>query len=178
MNIVLYTNIMTPYRKNFYDVIYKECACRGDQFTVLLMAATEPNRNWNYEELKAEYAVLLKGKTISVSDIYIHFNRDLKGALRQAKPDILICAGSYLCPGVWQAVGWARELGYKAYFWSESHLNEKRDYTSLKTFVREMLRKRIYSKFDGFWYAGDLSKQFIKQYAKETAEYIFVPNLV
>lgn len=178
MNIAIYTNILTPYRKYFYDAMYAECKRTGDNFHVLVMSDTEPNRNWMYDDFKTEYTILLKHKTLAIKEMYIHFNQNLKKILTELELDILICAGGYLCPGIWSALQWKDSLGYKTYFWSESHLNEQRSYDNIKIMVREFVRKRVYEKFDGFWYAGKLSREFIEKYAKQGADLYFVPNLI
>lgn len=90
----------------------------------------------------------------------------------------MICAGSYLSPGVWKALGLKKKLGYKIYFWSESHLKEDRNYGKIKVKIRESIRKFIYKKFDGFWYAGRMSRQFITCYCKPCADMCFVPNII
>lgn len=178
MNIAIYTNILTPYRKFFYDLLYDECKKNGDKFNVLLMADTEPNRNWKYEEFKTEYTILLKSTTITKGETYIHFNKNLKKVLEGLQLDILICAGGYLCPGIWKSLQLKKKFGYKIYFWSESHLNEARNYSSLKIKIREFIRKSVYKNFDGFWYAGQLSKQFIELYSRSDADMYFMPNLI
>ncbi len=178
MNIAIYTNILTPYRKHFYDALYNECIKNGDNFHVLVMAETEPNRNWMYDDLKTEYTILLKHKTLAISEVYIHFNQNLRKTLIELDLDILICAGGYLCPGIRSVLQWKNDLGYKAYFWSESHLNEQRTYGNIKIMLREYVRKSLYEKFDGFWYAGKLSREFIEKYARRNADLYFVPNLI
>lgn len=178
MNIAIYTNILTPYRKYFYDALYQECKKCGDNFYVLLMAETEPNRNWEYNDFKTEYTILLQGRTVTVGNIYIHFNKNLEEVLTKLRLDILICAGSYLCPGIWQVLKWKAKLRYTTFYWSESHLNESRNYNGLKVAIREKIRRMVYEKFDGFWYAGKLSLQFIKKYAQNNCLLQFMPNLV
>lgn len=178
MNMAIYTNILTPYRTYFYDLMYKECKKNGDNFYVILMAETEPNRNWKYEQFKTEYTILLESKTLAMGETYIHFNKDLKSVLKGLNLDVLICAGGYLCPGIWSAISWKKELGYKVLFWSESHLNEARDYGGMKVKLREAIRNAVYKKFDGFWYAGEMSRQFIEAYATQEKEMHFMPNLV
>lgn len=178
MNIAIYTNILTPYRKHFYDALYNECIKNGDNFHVLVMAETEPNRNWMYDDLKTEYTILLKHKTLAISEVYIHFNQNLRKTLIELDLDILICAGGYLCPGIRSVLRWKNDLGYKTYFWSESHLNEQRTYGNIKIMLREYVRKSLYEKFDGFWYAGKLSREFIEKYARRNADLYFVPNLI
>lgn len=178
MNIAIYTNILTPYRKHFYDALYAECERNGDNFHVLLMASTEPNRNWNYDEYKTEYTMLLDSKTITLGNAYIHINKNLKAVLKNLRLDVIICAGSYLCPGVWDVLAWKKKLGYETFYWSESHLNEIRNYSGIKIRLREVIREKIYKKFDGFWYAGEMSLRFIKKYANENAKMFFMPNLI
>lgn len=178
MQFVVYTNILTPYRLHFFNAMDRELRARGDIFHVLLMAETEPNRNWYYEDLKTEYTMLLRHKTFTVSGAYIHWNPDLKHTLQQLRPDVVICAGSYLCPGAWEILRWKKRFGYRVFFWSESHENEARDYQSWKLRLREWIRKQVYSRFDGFWYAGALSRRMIEKYARADALYAFMPNLV
>lgn len=178
MNIAVYTNILTPYRTYFYNTMYEECKAQGDNFYVILMADTEPNRNWKYEEYKTEYTILLNHKTLSIGETYIHFNNNLKKVLKELDLDVLVCAGSYLCPGVWKSLRFRKKLGYKTYFWSESHLNKARNYSGINVKMREFIRKAIYRKFDGFWYAGELSRQFITTYCNPNADMVFLPNLI
>lgn len=178
MKIVLYTNILTPYRKYTYDLIYQSCREMGDDFHVLVMANTEGNRTWTYDNLKAPYTELLGGFTLGKGETYIHFNKKLINKLRELKPDIVVCAGSYLCPGVWLVAGYKKRLHYKCLFWSESHLNEQKGTAGLKATVRESIRQLVYKRYDGFWYAGKLSREFIEKYAKNDAEYFFFPNLI
>ena len=178
MRFVVYNNILTPYRVQFFDAMDKALRKRGDSFHVLLMAETEPNRNWYYEDLKRDYTTLLRHKSITISGAFIHWNPDLKRVLQELRPDVIICAGSYLCPGNWDILRWRREFGYRAFFWSESHDSEARDYRKWKLRLREQIRKQVYSRFDGFWYAGALSRQMIEKYARKDALYDYMPNLV
>ncbi len=178
MHLVIYTNILSPYRKHLYDSLYEECKKTGNDFHVILMAETEPNRTWKYDEYKTDYTVLLKDLTLDGNGACIHINFGLKKLLKRLSPDVLICSGNYLCPGVWEAARLSRRLGYNCLYWSESHLNEERHYNSFKLKLREALRKGIYKKFCGFWFAGKKSKEFIEKYASENAHYHFLPNLV
>ncbi len=178
MHFVIYTNILTPYRKYFYDLLYKTCMELGNQFHVLVMAETEPDRPWKYEALKGDYTILLKNKMISKGGTYIHINSDLMSTLKELKPNVVVCAGSYLCPGVWKIARSKDRLNCKVIYWSESHLNEIKKSSAAKRFVREFLRNRVYKLFDGFWYAGKLSREFEEKYAAPDATYHFLPNLI
>ncbi len=178
MNLAIYTNILTPYRTYFYNIMYEECKKRGDNFYVILMSDTESNRTWRYDDYKTTYTILLKHKTISYKEMYIHFNSNLKNVLKKLRLDVLICAGGYLCPGIWKALKLKDSLKYKIYFWSESHLNEEKNYDGFKVAMRELLRKKVYKRFDGFWYAGKLSREFIETYYRHGADMFYMPNLI
>ena len=177
-NIVILTNLMTPYRRFLYDKLYDEFKKNGYNLHVLIMAETESGRHWNYDEFKADYSTLLEHKTIRVGGIDIHINKNIGKVLKELKPALVVCGGSYLFPSVWKAIKLKRKLKYKLLNWSESHLNEVKELNSFKIKLREHLRKKIISKFDGFWYAGKFSKEFVMQYANKDAEYIFLPNLI
>lgn len=176
--IALYTNILTPYRKFFFDLLNDECRKRNIDFKVFVMAATEPDRQWSYDDYKASYTQLLSGKTLVIKHAYIHFNLHLKEIIKSYDPDIMICSGSYLCPGIWTLALNKRKLGYECAFWSESHIGQKRDNNYIVAFILTILRKMIYEKFDFFFYAGELSYDFVKKYAGSGAKGIFVPNLI
>ena len=178
MNFAIYTNILTPYRKYFFDLVYDECKKRGDGFKVFVMAETEPNRNWKYDSLKTSYTELLDCKTFSRGEVYIHYNKDLIKQIKEFMPDIVVCAGSYLMPGVWTLCAKKTEIGCRVFFWSESHAKEHKGLGGMKASVRELIRKIIYTQFDGFWYAGKLSREFIERYTSKKVDYVFMPNLV
>jgi glycosyltransferase involved in cell wall biosynthesis len=178
IRILLYTNILSPYRKHFFDLLKKECEKNGAEFRVFVMAYTEPNRKWVYDDFKETYTELLKGKSINIKNAYIHINNKLISRLKDYNPDIVICSGSYLCPGIWTLANKKKRRGYKCLFWSESHINQKRNNNALTSRILEALRSAVYKRFDAFLYAGELSFDFIKKYAGNEAEGIFVPNLI
>ncbi len=177
MRLLLYTNILTPYRRYFYDLIYQQCQASGDVFEVWVMSESEPNRNWSYNDLKTDYTKLLEGRTIVKGEVYLHFNKNLSKQLKEFAPTVVVCAGSYLCKGIWKICSLKKRFNYKVVFWSESHLQEHKNYSSLKIKLREWIRKKIYNKFDGFWIAGKLSEQFVRNY-NDSAPICFLPNLI
>lgn len=178
MTIVILTNILTPYRKYFYEEIYKECKSKNINFYVVLMASTEEGRPWIYESFKTNYTELLPFKTIKIANIEIHLNRGLKKLYERIQPTVVICGGSYLYPSVWQTIKLSKKMGFKIVEWSESHLNEERNYGHLKMRLRNLIRKKIISKFDTFWCAGKFAQEFVSKYAFPHSKYIFTPNLI
>lgn len=176
MKILLYTNILTPYRRHFFDAMYKECLERAIEFKVALMAESEDNRGWHYSDYETEYTELLPSKTVKIKHAYIHINPKLKAFLDDYNPDVMICGGSYFCPGVWQATKCVPNC--IKYYWSESHLDETKQYNNVLKIVRTFIRKAFYKRYDGFMYAGELSLRFIKTYSREDSFYIHLPNLI
>lgn len=176
MKILLYTNILTPYRRHFFDSMFNECKKRGIEFRVALMAESEDNRGWHYSDYKTEYTDLLPSKTIKIKHAYIHFNSNLKTYLNEYSPDVMICGGSYFCPGVWQVTKSVPKC--MKYYWSESHLDETKQYNKLLKLIRSCIRKSFYKRYDGFMYAGELSLRFIKTYSRKGSIYIHLPNLI
>ena len=178
MKVILLTNILNPFRIFFYDKLRDEYAHHNVDFQVLVMAPNEPGRTWQYDDFKRDYTTLMKGGLKKVSGIDVIINPEIGSIIKKMNPDIMVCAGSYMLPSVWVAVALKKKYNYKVLYWSESHLNEKRSYGRLKLAVRSFFRNTIIGQFDGFWYAGKMSKEFIDRYATKNSYYVFVPNLI
>lgn len=176
--IVLLTNILTPYRKAFYDGLYAECLAQGIEFCILVMSETESERRWKYEEYSGKYTQLLKKKVYLGKTDSLYSNPDLIDKLEELNPDYLILSGSYTLLPVWKALKWGKKHNCELYFWSESHLNESRKFHKLTYLIREVIRKKFYKQFSGFWYPGEKAKQLIDKYARSDIKYIQVPNLI
>lgn len=177
--VVLLTNILSPYRKAFYQSMYEQGKTCDIDFRVLLMNDTESDRQWRYEEYCGEYSTLLKKRVLFGKADSLYISTDLKEQLNQLKPDILVLSGSYTFLPVWQALRWSKKnRNCRVLFWSESHLDEKRDYHQVKYMIRDLVRKTFYSKMEGFWHPGQKAKDLIQKYAKKDAFYIQVPNLI
>ena len=178
MRVVLLTNILNPFRIFFYDRLYEVYSEKGIDFKVLVMVPNEPGRTWQYDDFKRDYTTLLKGGLKKISGIDLIINPEIIKFIKRLNPDLMVCAGSYMLPSVWTAIALKKKYNYKVFYWSESHLNEKRNYGKLKLAIRTFFRKTVISRFDGFWYAGKLSKEFIDTYASADSYYVFVPNLI
>ena len=178
MKIEILTNLLTPYRKFFFDALNKELITSGGELHVLVMEETEDNRPWVYSDFASSYTELLPNCRFSIGGIYLSICKGVKKKLREYSPDILVVSGSYLMPAVSTAVRYARSTNTPVLFWSESHLDEEREYGKLKLWLREIIRRKFYNSVDGFWYPGKLAKQFIIKYAGPNAKFIQVPNLV
>jgi glycosyltransferase involved in cell wall biosynthesis len=177
MNIAILTNILTPYRRFVYDKFSEQLKKRGHNFHVILMAETESDRHWDYEEYQTEYSILLKGFTLKTRP-FVHINWGLKRVLKELQPDIVICSGSYLYPAVWRALQLRKKYGYATWYWSVTNLlgvsNDKKPKRILKDFVR----RNIIGRFGKYWHSGAFSKDFLDVYAPAQSDFIYVPNLI
>lgn len=179
MNLVILTNILTPYRKFLYDLFDRQLREQGGQFTVLVMQDGEPNRHWRYEEYAAPYTRLLQKRVYRRSDWVSGFTcPDLKDVLRELQPDVVVAAGGYNMLPVMQACRYRRALGYRLFFWSEGNLHKRETISLMKRQVRDFGRRTMFRRFEGFWYVGAFSKDFIVHYAREDVPLCFLPNLV
>ncbi len=177
MRIVLYTNILNPYRITFFDECNKYAKEKGITFKVVCFSKGEPNRKWKYDEFKRDYTEVLKSKTITLKYFgMLHFNNGIKSSYIKEKPDILILSGTYLQPSVLRLI--SLNASGVTLFWSESHLGENRNYDSVKLFIRDRIRKMIYGRMDGFWCPGTAAKCFVRKYSRRNARIIQVPNCV
>ena len=177
-NIVLLTNILTPYRQVFYNAYYEECKKYNIDFHVLCMAETEPERNWYYNEFASDHTTLMEGNTSFYFGVMTHDNPKVMDYILQYNPDVLLVGGSYMFLSLWRVVLNKKKLHCPVIYWNESHKNSVRTYNSLSLFVREMLRKWFFKKIDGFWYGGKMAKAFVEDYAMKKAKYYFMPNLI
>lgn len=177
--VVLLTNILTPYRRYFYDLLKQEFQKNGIGFHVILMAAGEPNRTWNYQDLKTDYTILLKGHTITLKKYYryVQFNTGLTETLDSLSPALIVCGGSYLSRTVQNAVSYAHKHRIPVWFWNESTRSEQTN-SSFVSAVLERIRRHTLSRYDGFWIAGKLAGEFVQYYSGKKAPLIRVPNLI
>lgn len=179
MRIAVVTNIITPYRKRFYDEMFTQLRTAGDEFRVYAMTDSLPLRPWTFEDLKSSYMTLLPGKKIvlKMQDMDILFNPKVNRYIREFNPDIAILAGSWTYPNIMQMVFW-KNNGTKYLFWAESH-----EHRAGKTEVRSKgllrwLKKSLYEKFDGFCVPGRYANESITRIVGKKGLRLRLPNLV
>lgn len=179
MNIAIFTNILNPYRTSFFEHLSIEAERIGDVLRVFAMVDEKKDRPWKYSDYERAYTRLLPSRTIYSKYFgFIHFNPTVVKELKAFRPDVVVMAGSYLQPTNHTIIRWARQLGYKTVFWSESHFDEIPNCSKLKLYIREKVRKCVLRKMDAFWYPGEKAKLFVDHYGKSTARKIQVPNTI
>ena len=178
IKLVIITNILTPYRQNFFDVFDRVAKDNDVKLHVFAMSNTEHSRDWMYHDLARDYTELLEKRVFVGREDSMYYSPNLCKRLNEIKPDIIVLAGSYTLFPVWQALRWAKYNKRKVLFWSESHLDETRSMNKVKYFVRDIIRKVFYGTVDGFWYPGEKARRLIDKYSNPGKIYIQVPNMV
>lgn len=178
MRVLIITNILTPYRVFFFDKLYNYIKMTGGELKIVVMAETEPNRNWNYKDLERGYTELIDSSSINLKgDVFIHIPKNIKDILINFRPDKVIVGGSYQNPAILSLAKNKSKLNYELIFWSESHLMEDKGYNKAKIIIRDVIRKLMISKFNSFCVPGMMAKDFIEVYKGE-GKYYNLPNIV
>ena len=133
MNVVVVTNILTPYRVPLFAALAKEC----EQFTVLLMAEQEENRQWAFgqmpfrTELLPGWHVRPKGAEVS-----LHLNYGVTRRLRRLNPDIVLSGG--FAPAHLTAFAFCKLFGKRYVQWGEFTLRDGAQSSSVRRFLRRL----------------------------------------
>jgi glycosyltransferase involved in cell wall biosynthesis len=132
MNVVVVTNILTPYRVPLFDALAKQC----ERFTVLLMAEREENRQWVFGELPFRTEVLpgwhVRPRGAEVS---LHLNYGVVRRLRRLNPDIVLSGG--FAPAHLAAFAFCKLFGKRYVQWGEFTLRDG----AQSSFIRRYLRR-------------------------------------
>lgn len=173
--LVLTTNIPTPYRVAFFQVLATVAQTRDIEFEVLFYAATEPNRRWVVDLSAQPYRwAILPGLHPAVRGIYPHFNPTLPLVLRRRQPTWILIAGAWNTPSSLMAT--SRLLsgpGYRV-MWSEGHAQAVLHPTGPVA----RARRACWESFDGFAVPNEASRRFVHSELGRAAPCLRLPNTV
>lgn len=172
--LVTVTNIPTPYRTAFFNVLQQELEKIGESLHVLYCAETEPDRHWQFkpEENLYDYT-FLKGLHFEIGGVYPHINFGLVRKLKKLNPRWILLAGSWIAPATFSILARKSSLGAPVIFWSEGHA----DAQVRSGGIVEMLRKKTYSAIDYFAVPNARSADYAQQY-HPGAKIAYLPNTV
>lgn len=174
--IHILTNIPTPYRNHFFNLLSTAGKEKNLDVHVYFMATTEQGRFWNYKEWEMKYSYdFLYNLGIKWKGIKFHFNPTILIKILRNKPDILIVSGSWNFPTS-MMVAFLKFLypSVKLGFWSEGNFTYE-TYSS-KGVVR-LLKKMIYNKFDFLVSSGQKSDEMIRYYV-ENPKIVRLVNII
>lgn len=172
--LVIVTNIPTPYRTAFFNVLHEELENRNIGFHVVYCAKTEPRRSWKFKPEENTYNyTFLKGISFNLRSYYLHLNFNLTSILKKLQPKWLILAGSWNAFSTVQILLSRNFISSQILLWSEGHLDSKRNSSKLV----ESLRNLVFKSVDAFVVPNARSKEYIQIYNKK-ALIGFLPNTV
>ena len=160
MKLLIVTNIPTPYRIAFFNVLHTRLRKIGGSLKVLYCAKNEPDRHWeiNLHEQQFDYEIL-NGFHKSIKGLHLHFNPSVLNKTAAFQPDYILYAGSWNMPTVVFSLLFNSLFNkkYKKIFWSEGH-----DGSMLhQSGIVPIIRKFIQNKFDAFAVPNERSKSYL-----------------
>lgn len=178
MKILVVTNIPTPYRIAFFNVLNKKLKEVFGELKVLYCANSEPDRHWEIDlkEQNFEYKIL-KGQHLNIKGLYLHFNSAVLKETKAFNPNYILYAGSWNMPTVMFSVLYNNffKKPYKKIFWSEGH-----DGSILhKKGLVPKIRKYIQNKFDVFAVPNSRSEKYLfERLNLDIKPIVILPNTV
>lgn len=155
MRLVVLTNILTPYRIPLFEALQS----RVDNFTVLLMAEREENRQWCLPSYRFKTEVLPGVHLLPPGhEVSLHINYGVIRALRRLDPDIVLSGG--FAVGNIMAMLYCKSFQKKYVGWGELTFKEKVDVS----WTRRMIRKRITTLSDGSIASSSEAKEVFQHY--------------
>lgn len=180
MKIAVVTNIITPYRKRFYDEMFEQLTAQGDDFKVFSMTDSLPLRPWIFQDLRSPYMTLLPGYKFifKMQDMDILVNPKVNKYLNEYSPDIIIVAGSWTYPTTMQMLFHKLKNKPKYLFWTESHEHRAGNTEVRSKGLLKKLKQKLYFKFDGFCVPGKYANDSVDSIVGTHGIRLRLPNLV
>jgi len=173
--LVVLTNIPTPYRTAFFNVLAAEASSRAIGFKVLYCAKTEPGRHWPYEPQAMSHPhEVLRGFHPSLTGIHAHLNPGVLAEIHRLRPDTLLVAGSWNTPTMLLAGLDVLSAPCRRIFWSEGHA----DAALHRSGPVAWLRRRAYRLYDGFAAPNSRSAEWALAQAGEPRPVFTLPNAI
>jgi glycosyltransferase involved in cell wall biosynthesis len=170
--LVILTEIISPYRIPLFNTLARE---PGVDLHVIFLAETDPSfRQWEVykEEINFSYQVLPSWRR-RVGRYNMLLNFGLRGALRAAHPDLILCGGyNYIVS--WQALFWSQRRGVPFFLWSESNLQDMRGGHA----PVELLKRKFLKLCSGFVVPGRSAREYLHIHRVDDARIFTALNAV
>jgi len=174
MKLLIVTNIPTPYRIAFFNVLNAEIKNRKGAFKVLYCAKNEPGRYWEIEKEDQQFEnKILCGFHLNFKHYYLHFNPSIITEIKNYDPEYILFAGSWNMLTVMYSLFYLHifRRSLKTIFWSEGHDGS----VHYKSGIVPRLRSMILNKFDAFAVPNQRSRNYLFEYLKPV---MILPNTV
>jgi glycosyltransferase involved in cell wall biosynthesis len=172
--LAIITNIPTPYRTAFFNVLNEELLKINESLHVIYCAETETGRHWKFSPRENKYSyTFLKGLHPEFKGFYPHINFGLISCLKKLKPEWILMAGSWNAPATINILFNKNKLNCPVLFWSEGHIDAQ---VRSNKYV-DFLRKKTLQNINYFVVPNQKSKEYIHHYNSD-ATVDFLPNTV
>lgn len=170
--LVILTNIPTPYRTAFFDVLSMELNKRGGDLRIFYCATSERGRKWDPQSLLS-HGTVMPGISPTLRGVTFHVNPSAARLIQETNPDWLLVAGSWNTPTMLNVLTRLRGKVPRI-FWSEGHaLAVRHDSGPIAS-----LRRRVLRQFDGFAVPNSRSESFVVMETAQHPPIIRLPNTV
>lgn len=172
--LVIVTNVPTPYRIAFFNILADELKHVECDVHVVYCAEREPHRRWKLELESQRYPwIILKGIHPRIGPTIAHLNPAIISTVMRLRPRWVLLAGSWNTPTIILANAFLRGKAARV-FWSEGHADAVR-YSAGPI---AWLRRATLRTFDGFAVPNDRSKDFIHDLVGKDKPVLRLPNSV
>jgi glycosyltransferase involved in cell wall biosynthesis len=137
MKLVILTNILTPYRIPLFEEIQREIP----NLTVVLMAASEENRQWGDHSFNFK-TIVLPGIHLRPPghEVSIHFNYGVFKLLKRLDPDMVL-SGGFFAPANIMALLYCKLYRKKVIGWGEVTLRNPNEHSLHKRLIRKIMTR-------------------------------------
>ncbi len=170
--LIVLTEIIAPYRIPVFNALAE---CEGVDLHVIFLSETDHSmRQWRVysDEIRFSNEVIPSWRR-RVGKYNILVNHSVVSALRQARPEVIVCGGyNYLAS--WQAQRWAKRNGVQFLLWCESTAHDQRGGRVLV----ESLKGNFLRNCDGFVVPGKSALGYVTQMGIPRENIFVAPNAV
>jgi glycosyltransferase involved in cell wall biosynthesis len=175
--LILVTNIPSPYRLHSFAVLAQELAADGIHLQILFMSKTESGRRWEVDASIWEFdGQIVPGIHPYLLNMDMHLNPGVWSRVFRARPDWLIIGGGWQFPTSMGLYLLRPLFGKHSHVlgWAEANSRFSQHNSGPIASLRRMLLLRV----DGLVLPGKLAQQTVEDHWKINTMILFWPNLV
>lgn len=175
MRLLHLTNIPTPYRVYFLNLLSQRLSTYGVELIVVYMGWREPRRLWSINPNDLQYKwINLRALPIDMGNYVLWIDFKFMFLLLSERVDILLTAGSWNMPAaIISSLPFPLFPKFKI-FWCEGHDKSVLNPSGLIA----SFRKFILKQYDGFAIPSKASAEFINSQVTSSKIILDLPNLI
>lgn len=173
--VIIVTNIPSPYRTFLYDSLQDAFDTIGIGFCVHYLAVTEHDRHWSFEGEKVRHRHRFEPGFHLNSSMYRHINLGAPFRLARLR-NTLVIVGGYDNFATLMLTLLPRHASVVRMLWTESnHYSEAR-----KGGIARALKRRAIGSYDGYLVPGAWARDFVVNHcpASSARPFVSMPNTI